>query len=84
MKQKEHHDEGRVNLREFELNEVVLVRNWRHGVERLIPGSITQVKSLRTYLVCCEEQIRFLHVDHLKSARWIQSSRPWEGEEDSN
>ena len=43
LKQKEHHDEGRVKLQEFKLNEVVLVRNWRRGVERWIPGRITQV-----------------------------------------
>ena len=29
---------------------------------------------LRTYLVGCEDQKRFVHVDHSKSARWIQSS----------
>ena len=50
-----------MKLRELQLNEVVLVRNWLRGVERWI-----------------------LHVDHLKSARWIQSSSSWEGEEDSN
>ena len=38
MKQKEHHDEGRMKLREFKLNEVVLVRNWRRGAERWISG----------------------------------------------
>ena len=78
LRQKEHHDEGRVKLREFKLNEVVLVRNWRRG------GRIAQVKGPRTYLVRCEDQIRFVHVDHLKSALWIQSSSSWEGEEDSN
>ena len=84
MRQKEHHGEGRVKLQEFKLNEVVLVRNWRRSVERWIPGRITQKKGPRTYLVCCEDQIRFVHVDHLKSAPWIQSSSSWEGEEDSN
>ena len=84
MRQKEHHGEGRVKLQEFKLNEVVLVRNWRRSVERWIPGRITQEKGPRTYLVCCEDQIRFVHVDHLKSARWIQSSSSWEGEEDGN
>ena len=59
LKQKEHHDEGRVKLREFKLNEVVLVRNWRNGVERWIPGRITQMKGPCTYLVRCEHQIRF-------------------------
>ena len=68
LKQKEHHDEGRVKLQEFKLNEVVLVGNWRHGVERWIPGRITRVKGPRTHLVCCEDQIRFAHVDHLKSS----------------
>ena len=84
LRQKEYHDEGRVKLREFKLNEVVLVRNWRRGVERWIPGRITQVKGPRTYLVRCEDQTRFVLVDHLNSARWIQSSSSWEGEEDSN
>ena len=42
------------------------------------------MKGPRTYLVRCDDQIRFVHVDHLKSARWIQSSSSWEGEEDSN
>ena len=84
LRQKEHHDEGRVKLREFKLNEVVLVRNWRRDVERWIPGRITQVKGPRTYLVRCEDQIRFVYVDLWKSARWIQSSSSWEGEEDSN
>ena len=84
LKQKEHHDEGRVKLQEFKLNEVVLVGNWRHGVERWIPGRITRVKGPRTHLVCCEDQIRFAHVDHLKRARWIQSSSSWESEEDHN
>ncbi|CAH3194795.1 unnamed protein product, partial [Porites evermanni] len=66
LRQKEHHGEGRVKLQEFKLNEVVLVRNWRRSVERWIPGRITQKKGPRTYLVCCEDQIRFVHVDHLK------------------
>ena len=38
LKQKQHHDNGRVKYREFKLNDMVLVRNWRHGVERWIPG----------------------------------------------
>ena len=83
LKQKEHHDEGRVKPQEFKLNEVVLVSNWQRGAERWIPGRITQVKGPRTYLVRCEDQIRFVHVDHLKSARGFQSSSSWEGEEDS-
>ena len=57
LKQKEHHDEGRVKLREFKLNEVGLVRNWWSSVERWIPGGITQVEGPRTYLVRCEDQI---------------------------
>ena len=84
LRQKEHHDEGRVKLQEFKLNEVVLVHSWRCSGERWIPGRITQVKGQRTYLVCCEDQIRFANEDHLKSARWIQSSSSWEGEEDGN
>ena len=84
LRQKEHHDEGRAKLQECKLNEVVLVRNWLRSVERWIPGRITQVKGPRTYLVCCDDQIRFVHMDHLKSARWIQSSSYWEGEEDGN
>ena len=66
------------------MNEVILVRNWRRGVERWIPGRITLVKGPRTYLVRCGDQIRFVHEDHLKSARCTQSSSSWEGEEDSN
>ena len=69
LKRKENHHEGRVKPREFKLNEVVLVRNWRRGAERWIPGRITQVKGPRTYLIRCEDQKRFVHVDHLKSAR---------------
>ena len=42
------------------------------------------MKGPRTSLVRCEDQIRFVHVDHLKSARWIQSSSSWEREEDNN
>ena len=57
LKQKEHHDEGRVKPQEFKLNEVVLVSNWQRGAERWIPGRITQVKGSRTYLVRCEDQI---------------------------
>ena len=41
------------------------------------------MKGPRTYLVRCEDQIRFVHVDHLKSARWFQSSSSWEDEKDS-
>ena len=74
LKQTEHHDEGRVKLQEFKLNEVFLVRNWRRGVERWTPGRITQVKGPRTYLRC-EDQIRFVHLDHLKTAPWTQSSK---------
>ena len=84
LKQKEHHDEGRVKSREFKLNEVVLVRNWRRGIQRWIPGRITQVKGPRTYLVRCGNQIRFVHEDHLKSARRFQSSSSWEGERESD
>ena len=51
LKQKEHHDGRRVKLREFNLSEVVLVRNWRHEVERWIPGRINQVKGPRTSLI---------------------------------
>ena len=66
LKQKEYHDEGRIKLREFKLNEFVLVRNWRGGIEKWIPGRISQVKGPRTYLVRCGNQIRFVHADHLK------------------
>ncbi|KAL9975231.1 hypothetical protein ACROYT_G012365 [Oculina patagonica] len=67
INQKQHHDEVRVKARVLKVNEVVLVRNWRQGVERWIPGRITQVKGPRTYLVRCGNQVRFVHVDHLKS-----------------
>ena len=66
MKPKEYHNEGRVKFREFKLNEVVLVRNCQSGIEKWIPAQITQVKCPRTYLVRCGNQIRFIHVDHLK------------------
>ena len=66
VKQKEYHDEGRVQFREFKLNELVLVRNWRGGIEKWIPGRISQVKGPRTYLVHCGNQIRFVYADHLK------------------
>ena len=66
VKQKEYHDEGCVKLREFKLNELVLVRNWRGGIEKWIPGRISQVKGPRTYLVRCGNQIRFVYADHLK------------------
>ena len=46
---------------------MVLVRNWRRGVERWIPGRITQVKGPRKYLVRCGDQVRFVHIDRLKS-----------------
>ena len=65
-KPKEYHDEGRVKFREFKLNELVLVRKWRGGIEKWIPGRISQVKGPCTYLVRCGNQIRFVHVDHLK------------------
>ena len=42
------------------------------------------MKGPRTYLARCGDQIRFVHEDHLKSARCTQSSSSWEGEEDSN
>ena len=42
------------------------------------------MKGPRTYLVRCGNQIRFVHVDHLKSARRFQSSSSWEGEGESN
>ena len=66
VKEREYHDEGRIKLREFKLNELVLVRNWRGGIERWIPGQISQVKGPHTYLVRCGSQIRFVHMDHLK------------------
>ena len=42
VKQKEYHDERRVKFREFKLKELVLVRNWRGGVEKWIPGRISK------------------------------------------
>ena len=42
------------------------------------------MKGPRAYLARCGDQIRFVHEDHLKSARCTQSSSSWEGEEDSN
>ena len=66
LKQKEYHDEGRVKLREFKLNEFVLVRNWRGGIEKWNSGRISQVKGPRTNLVRCGNHIRFVHADHLK------------------
>ena len=66
VKQKEYHDEGRVKFREFKLNEVVLLRNWRSGIETWVLRRITQVKGPRTYLGCCGKQIHCVHVDHLK------------------
>ena len=65
-KPKEYHDEGPVKFPVFKLNELVLVRNWRGGIEKWIPERISQVKGPRTYLVRCGNQIRFVHVDHLK------------------
>ena len=46
VKQKEYHDERRVKFREFKLKELVLVRNWRGGVEKWISGRIS------THLPC--------------------------------
>ena len=66
LKQKKYHDEGGVKLREFKLNEFVLVRNWRGIIEKWIPGRISQVKGPRTYLVRCGNQIGFVPADHLK------------------
>ena len=66
VKQKEFHNEGLVKFREFKLNELVLVRNWRGGVEKWNPGRISQVTGPRSYLDSCGNQIRFVHVDHLK------------------
>jgi len=37
-KPKEYHDDLRVKFREFKLNELVLVRNLRGGIEKWIPG----------------------------------------------
>ena len=67
LKQKQYHDEGRVKYGEFKLKDVVLMRNWRREVERWIPGRVTEVKGTRTYLVRCGDQVRFVHIDHLKS-----------------
>ena len=67
MKQKQLHDEGRVKGRVFKVIELVLVRNSRQGFERWTPGRITQVKGPRTYLVRCGKQVRFVHIDYLKS-----------------
>ena len=81
--QKWHHDNGRVELRAFKLDEAVLVRNWRHGVERWIPGRITQVKGPPTYLVRCGNQERFVHVRSLEEDRkpvfkfWFWGERHW-------
>ena len=68
MKQKKHHDEGRLTFREFKLNDLVLVRNWRNGVQRCIPGRITQAKGPRTYLVRCGN-----HASSLPSCQINQS-----------
>ena len=62
MKQKQHHDEGRVEVPAFELNKVVLFR----GVARWIKGRIYQVKGSCTYLVHCGNHKRFVHVDRQK------------------
>ena len=47
--------------------------SWFGGIERWIPGRISQVKGPRTYLVHCGSQIRFVHVDHLKGTVWNPS-----------
>ena len=62
MKQKQHHDEARVEVLAFKSNKVVLVR----GVARWIKWRIYQVKGSCTYLVYCGNHKRFVHVDHLK------------------
>ena len=66
LKQKQHHDEGRVELQPFKLNEVALVGNQCHGVARWIDRRIYRVKVPHTYLVHCRNQVKFVHVDHLK------------------
>ena len=66
MKQKQHHDEGRVELQPFKLNEVALVGNQCHGVARWIARRIYRVKVPHTYLFHCRNQVKFVHVDHLK------------------
>ena len=62
MKQKQHHDESRVEVPVFKSNKVVLV----HGVATWIKGRIYQVKGSCTYLVYCGNHKRFVHVDRQK------------------
>ena len=62
MKQRQHHDEGRVEVPAFKLNKVVLFR----GVARWIKGRIYQVKGSCTYLVYCGNHKRFVLVDRQK------------------
>ena len=72
MKQKQHHNEGRVDLWSFKLKNVVLVRNWRRGVARWIKGRIYQVKGPGAPIqsISGTMPIRFTHVDHLKKTAY--------------
>ena len=69
MKQKQHHDEGRVEVPAFKLNKVLF-----RGVARWIKGRIYQVKGPHTYLVHCRNLVKFVHVDHLKKTAYQSSS----------
>ena len=63
---KKHHDGEKPNMRSFDLNQRVKVRNVRGGTENWIPGVIVAVKGPLIYLVRVPgNSRRFVHADHI-------------------
>ena len=65
-KQKSQHD-VRVQLREFEKNERVRVKNWRDNKDvKFVPGTVVRRLGPLRYLVDVGGKARFVHADHMR------------------
>ena len=67
-KQVEDHDKKGVKMREFQVGEVVMVKNFRgKGNEKWVPGRILERSGLFSYTVQVGGRSKVVHVEHLRS-----------------
>ena len=73
-KQKLHHDRSRVKMRDFAASDSVSVRNMQGTYAKWIPGTVIRRLGPLTYLVKVGHRLRFVHVDHLLQAHYVDNA----------
>ena len=73
-KQKLHHYRSRVKMRDFAASDSVSVRNMQGTYAKWIPGTVIRRLGPLTYLVKVGHRLRFVHVDHMLQAHYVDNA----------